>query len=328
MENVPFVSVVLPCRNEEKYIKNCLLSLIHQDLGKDNYEIILVDGLSEDKTLTITKETTKEFENIRIFTNHKKVTPYAMSIGAQNAKGDIIVMVLGHAIFPHDFLSNGLRLFEKFPDASCVGGPITSVGENAFATAIALAMSSKIGIGNANHRFPGYEGPAEMACFPFYKKEVFEQLGYYDERFIRNQDDEFAFRVTKSGRKIYISPTVQSKYIVRNTPKKLFKQYYGYGYFKWLGYKKHKKFISVRHIIPSVFLLFNLLNIIFSFIFSNIFIFLLPFFSYLLIIFIFSIRHIKKGIKTVFAFSLAVIILHFSYGYGFIKSLLTNKNNF
>lgn len=294
-------------------------------MPKDNYEIILVDGLSDDNTLKIVKETTKNFKNIKILTNENKVTPFAMNIGIKNASGNVIVIVGGHATFPENFLLEGLELFNKYPDASCVGGPITSIGENDFAKATSLAMSSRVGIGNASHRFPDYEGPAEMACFPFYKKEVFDEIGLFDERFVRNQDDELAFRLTRSGRKIYISPKVISNYIVRSSPKKLFKQYCDYGYYKWLGCKKHKRLISIRHIIPTLFLFFNMTNIMLSLYLNNIFIFIIPLFLYLFVIFMFSLKYQKKGIKIVLSFNVAVIILHFSYGYGFLKSFLLHR---
>ncbi len=324
MEKKPFVSVVIPIRNEEKYLKNCLNSLINQDYGLENFEIVIVDGISDDNTIQIVEEFKEKYTNIKLFFNEKKVTPFAMTIGVQKSIGEIVVMVIGHSIFPKNFITSGIKLFEKYPDASCVGGPITSIGENSFAVATSLAMSSKIGIGNANHRFPGYEGRSEMACFPFYKREVYEALGYYDEKFIRNQDDEFAFRVTKSNRYIYISPTVNSEYIVRNTPKKLFKQYFGYGYYKWIGYLKHKSFISFRHLIPALFVLFNLGTAIFSIISENFLFFLLPLLLYFVIIVIYSFKlKTKKLIKI--QFIIAVIILHFSYGIGFINSFIKNR---
>ncbi len=323
MSKKPFISVVLPCRNEEKYIRNCLNSLVNQDYGSENYEIVMVDGLSEDKTIEIAKKTCENFPNLRIFTNEKRVTPFAMTKGAQNAKGDIIVLVIGHALYASDFLSSGVRLFEKYPDASCVGGPVNSIGENPFSKALAIAMSSYIGLGNVYHRMPGYEGEGEEALFPFFKREVFDALGYYDERFIRNQDDEFAFRVKLSGRKIYLSSTIKNTYIVRNSPKKLLKQYYSYGYYKWFGFLKHKKFISKRHFIPALFVFSVIVLSALAITTSHTLLFLSPILFYLFVLISFALMHIKKGIKIALYLVLAILVLHFSYGLGFLVSFLT-----
>ncbi len=325
MESLPFLSVVIPCRNEEKYIERCILSLKSQNYPKDRYEVLLVDGQSDDKTLEILEKIKIDFDNLKIITNPNKVTPYALNIGVKSAKGDIVVILGAHSIIPDNFLLNGVKLFEKYPQASSVGGPITSEGENLFGLATSYAMSSKIGIGNANHRFPDYEGEAEMACFPFYKKEVFDKVGFFDERFVKNQDDEFAYRVTKAGMKIYISPSVKSSYFVRNNPKKLFKQYFNYGYYKWLGFLKHKSFISIRHLVPSGFVLGLITLLIISLIFKEFFIFFIPLFSYFFIILVFSLKFYKVNKKIPLLFVLAVVILHVSYGLGFLYSIVTQR---
>lgn len=325
MEKLPFLSVVIPCRNEERYIEKCILSLKLQEYPKDRYEVLLIDGMSDDNTIKILEEIKKDFDNLKIITNPNKTTPFALNIGVKNSKGDIIVILGAHSIIPNNFLLNGVKLFEKYPQASSVGGPITSEGENLFGLATSYAMSSKIGIGNANHRFPDYEGEAEMACFPFYKKEVFEKVGLFDERFIKNQDDEFAFRVTKAGMKIYISPSVKSSYFVRNSPKKLFMQYFNYGYYKWLGFLKHKSFISLRHLVPTIFVVGIISLLIISLMLKNFLIIFLPIFSYFFVILIFSIKFYKINKKIPLRFLLAVVILHVSYGMGFLYSFVTQR---
>ncbi len=322
MKKKPFVSVVIYTRNEAKYIERCVNSILEQDYGQENFEIVLVDGLSEDGTAEIARKTANNFPNMRILTNEKRFTPFAMSIGAKAAVGEVIVLIIGHSAFPKDFISSGMKLFDKYPDAVCVGGPITSIGEGDFGTATALAMAEKIAVGNAYHRMPGYEGPSEMAWYPFYKREVYEKLGYYDERFIRNQDDEFAFRVRKAGGKIYISSTVKCDYVVRNSPGKLFKQYYYYGYYKWLGYLKHKEFISFRHIIPFLFVTTFILLFFTSIFTKNLLLFGIPALLYISTIFGYSMKFINKGIKIPIYFTFSVMILHFSYGLGFMESFI------
>ncbi|NOX18122.1 MAG: glycosyltransferase family 2 protein [Chlorobi bacterium] len=317
------LSVIIPCRNEEKYIGKCLDSLLEQKDIDFQYEIIVVDGMSEDKTREIIQGE-KEYRNIvRIKDNPNRITPSAMNIGIKNSKGKIVAICGAHAIYDQYFLKNGVELLKANPNIIGAGGPIISVSNSDFGKAVSLAMSSPIGVGNAKHRFPEYEGFAEMACFPFYKKEAFEKIGYFDERFIRNQDDEFSFRLNLAGEKIFISPKVKSEYFVRSSPKKLFKQYFQYGFWRYFVLKKHKKQISVRQIVPSVFLMTLFLTAAFGFFMHSLLLALWTPAVYLIIIFLFSLKiFFKNGLKIGTLYIFAVIILHTSYGLGLIWAIL------
>ncbi len=322
------ISVIIPCRNEEKYIKNCLLSLSNQSINQNFYEIIVVDGKSEDNTINIINEIAREYNNIKVINNEKKITPVAFNLGIKEAKGKIIAICGAHAIYSTNYLEEGLRLFELVEDADCVGGPIISKGENNFAEATALAMSSKVGIGNANHRFPDYEGYAEMACFPFFKREVFNKIGLYDESLIRNQDDEFCFRLRTKGGKVYISPKVKSTYLVRNSPKKLFRQYFLYGFYRWHVFKKYSMPISLRHFIPSFFIITILLLLMLGLLIKNFSFLLVLLLVYVLVIFSVSLMQLKKyGLIISLLFNVSVYTLHFSYGSGLIYSLINEVIN-
>ena len=107
--------------------------------------------------------------------NVQRTTPFALNLGIKEAQGKFIYIMGAHAEYADDYLSNSIKLMEEYPEASCVGGPITSEGKNDFGKAVAYAMSGSMGVGNAKHRFPEYEGYAEMACFPVFRKEVFDK---------------------------------------------------------------------------------------------------------------------------------------------------------
>jgi GT2 family glycosyltransferase len=142
---------------------------------------------------------------------------------------------------------------EEHPEICCAGGPIVSVGKGLFGRATAEAMSHPLGVGNAKHRFPSYEGYAEGACFPVFRKEIFDKVGLFDEDLVRNQDDEFNFRVALSGGKVFISPRAQCTYHVRETPFELFWQFFQYGYYRVVVLRKHRLPISLRHFVPIIF---------------------------------------------------------------------------
>jgi len=327
------LSVLIICRNEEKYISHCLDSLLNQENFNHDYEIIVADGMSDDGTYKIADDYSKIHENIILIKNEKKIVPPGLNKAIKISRGEIIVRCDAHTIYDKRFLSNGLKLFEEHPECECVGGPITSVGDTAFGNAAAEAMSSIIGIGNAYHRKPDYEGYAEGAFWPFFKRTVFEKVGLFDEYFVRNQDDEFNYRMKQKGIKVYLSPKIKSFYHVRGNPKKLFSQYYQYGYWRIATIRKHKKTATLRHLIPAGFYSLMLVIAVITILapLNPITALILPA-IYLSAIIIFSIPVlIKKGVGKALYFVGAVIILHSAYAFGFIKGvvdLLLKRNIF
>lgn len=311
------ISIVIPCRNEEKFIETTLKSLLDQK-GVEKVEILVVDGMSEDRTRDVISSLNSD--KIKIFDNPNRTTPYALNIGIKNAKGNYIAIFGAHAIYDENYLSQSIQLFNSLEnEVYCVGGPIISIGKTDFGIAASEAMSSSIGVGNAKHRFPDYEGYAEMACFPVFKKETFNKFGLYDESLIRNQDDEFCFRIRLKGAKIFISPKVKAKYYVRDSIRGLYKQYFNYGYWRLAVLKKHKLPIAFRQQVPFLFYSVLLLLLIIGLLIKNIFAaFFLPA-IYLLAISLYSLLKVRGSLKIKFYFIAAVLTLHFSYAAGFGK---------
>lgn len=328
--NKPLVSVIIPCRNEDKYIEECLSSLINQTGLENKIEILVVDGMSTDNTRSIVERFVRGKHTIKLLDNPKLITPAAMNIGIRESEGEYIAILGAHTKYSEDYLVKCLKLMDEHPDVSCVGGPITSCGNSSFGKATALAMSSKIGVGNANHRFSDFEGYAEGACFPVFRREVFSKVGLYDEELIKNQDDEFNFRMHKQKLKVYLSNKIKSIYFVRDTPQKLFKQYYDYGLWRVVVIKKHRMPSSLRQLIPvSFFSLIFLLILCSPFLPFNRFItsLALPI-IYFLALFLYGLGlSIKHGIKIGLLSPLAVLIMHLAYAFGFLVGLLRNFLN-
>lgn len=317
------ISVVIPCRNEVDYINQTLDSLLNQTLNKNEYEIIVVDGMSTDGTMQILHSYIIKHPNVKLIENPQKNTPVAMNLGIKNSTGEIIVICGAHSFYAETFLEKGLFLLNKYPEYDCVGGPIISQGKNHFSQATALAMSSLIGVGNAKHRFPDYEGLAEMACFPFYRNSVFTRIGYYNEELLKNQDDEFSLRLRMSGGKVFISPQIKNTYFVRSNPSALFKQYFNYGVWRWNVIRMYHLPISFRQLVPSLFIiLITVLLLIIPFcniVWPSIVIFAV--YSLSVSTFAFNI-FFTKGFRIGINFIFAVLILHFSYGSGLLYSIL------
>ena len=251
--NDPSVSVIMPIRNEHAFIEDALRALLAQEQLPASYEIVVVDGMSDDGTREIVAQVAAEDPRVRMLDNPQRIVSSALNIGIASTISNVIIRVDGHTRVAPDFIRANLDLLAAHPEAWSVGGPIAHRGKSTLARGIAAAMSSRFGVGGATHRDESYEGYAEGAVFPAFRRSIFDEVGLFDELLVRNQDDEFNFRITDRGGKIYISPRVKHDYFVRGSLKSLARQYLQYSYWKVAVFRKHKKVIAARHLAPVVF---------------------------------------------------------------------------
>ena len=165
----------------------------------------------------------------------------------------MIVRIDGHALIASDFLRQNIALLAEHPEAWSVGGPIRHAATTTFGKAVGVAMSHPLGVGNARHRYPDYEGYIEGAQFPAIRRWVFDRIGMFDERLVRNQDDEFNYRIRRAGGKVYVSPRVRYSYFVRARIGQLFKQYFQYGFWRIPVIEKHGRPTTLRQMAPTLF---------------------------------------------------------------------------
>ena len=316
------ISIITPIRNEEKYIAKCLTSLVNQDYNEE-YEILVVDGMSIDKTREIVKEFENKYKNIKLLDNPDKTVPYALNIAIRNASGNVIIRVDGHAVIEKNYLSLCVEYLKR-TNAECVGGVIESVNTSFIGKAIALAMSSPFGVGNARFRTSGGEGYVDSLAFGAYQRKVFDEIGYFDEELVRCQDDEFNYRLRKFGGKIFLTPKIKAYYYPRSNLKKLFRQYFQYGCWKIRVLQKHFKMMQLRQFVPPAFVLSLILS--FSaglFCKYMMWLFLLIAATYITFSLFASFRIArKKGSKYFWILSLIFAILHISYGMGFVWGMI------
>lgn len=321
MSNI-LASIVIPCFNEHDYIKISLASLLNQTIDKSLYEIIVVDGFSDDGTREILSDYAEKFSNIFYLDNPKRITAIACNIGIKNAHGKFIAICGAHNTYNPDYLEKCLNLMQKYPDIDCVGGPVNSIGINKFSNAAALALSSFVGIGNARHRFKNTEEMGLISQYPFFRKSVFDVVGMYNEKLRLNEDDELFYRVKRAGIKTLISPVIKSTYFVRNNPQRLFKQFFNYGYWRWKVFREYNVKFAVRQLIPSIFIIALIILFVLGLYMRSVFVAITLPLLYILTLVVYSIITITKhGLNKLLYFPLSIIILHFSYGLGFIKSL-------
>lgn len=252
-DSSPFVSVVIPIRNEARFIADLLGAVLGQDYPADRTEVIVADGQSTDGTREILAALQAKHSRLIVVENPGRIVSTGLNLAVARSRGEVVVRIDGHALIAADFLSENVALLAEHPEAWIVGGPIRHAAATTFGKAVAVGMSHPVGVGNARHRYPDYEGYVEGAQFPAIRRWVFDRIGTFDERLVRNQDDEFNYRVGLAGGKVYVSPRVKYLYFVRERIGQLFRQYFQYGFWRIPVIEKHRRPTTLRQMAPTLF---------------------------------------------------------------------------
>jgi glycosyltransferase involved in cell wall biosynthesis len=246
------VTVIVPVRNEEGFIGRCLQALAAQDYPHELFETMVLDGGSRDATESETR-LTAETEGLTVFyvPNPKHTTASGFNLGLTLAHGDIIIKVDGHARVAPDFISANVRTLQ-LSGADAAGGPIETRGYGATGRAIALAMSSRFGVGDTAFRDEAAtEQWTDSVPYGAYRREVFQRIGGLAEDVNRGEDDEFNYRLRQAGGRILLSPSIRSTYYCRSSYGDLARQYWGYGLAKAKVLQRHPGRLRWRHLVPS-----------------------------------------------------------------------------
>ena len=321
----PLVSIVIPCYNEERYIGECLQSIVDQSYPPDLIEVIVVDGNSIDKSVSIVQKYSKILPQLTQLKNPQKITPISLNIGVKSASGEIIVILGAHSFVHSDFIKNSVLALGE-ADAICVGGPIENIGSSYIGKAIALAMKSPFGVGNSLFRTSRKRQYVDTVAFGAYRKEVFKAVGYFDESLIRNQDFEFNQRILKLGSKILLTPEITSYYYTRNSLPQLFTQYFNYGYWKEQVIRKNASSFKLRYQIPVLFITVITSLAFGGFYFTSLWNYLgLILIGYAGISLLFSIFTGKiRNYKYIPVLPLVFSTLHFAFGFGLLSGIIAN----
>ncbi|MGB2693641.1 MAG: glycosyltransferase family 2 protein [Dehalococcoidia bacterium] len=321
-QDLPFVSVIVPMRNERRYIERCLRSLIDQDYPRDRFEVIVVDGRSTDGSHELVESLREELPNMRLMENRGKHTARGLNIGLAFARGEVIARVDAHAAVAPDYLSKSVAALRE-SGADVVGGPLKTVGDSPVSQTVALALSSPFGVGNAVFRYSHREQWTDTVAFPAYRRDVFDRMGPFDE-IEGGEDDEFHYRLRDAGGQILLTPAIQPTYYARSSFWELARQYFGYGQAKVVVLSRHPRRTRLRQLVPSAFVLALLVSLIMS-AFGGVFV--LPIAAiggaYLVASIGASVvlawRH---GWRHLVRLPFAFLIMHVAYGSGFIVGLV------
>lgn len=251
------ISIVIPCRNEAKYIQTVMGSALNQQLGNYVSEVLVVDGMSDDGTREIIRDFAKNNPIIKFLDNPRRIKPTGLNEAIRQSRGEVVIIMDAHSEYPPDYVKNLVDGLKRL-SADNVGGVIESLpeGHGVIAEAIAEAMSNPFGVGNSLFRIGGtIERKVDTVPFGCYRKDVFSRIGFFAEELVRNQDDEFNSRLVKAGGNIWLLPTVVSRYYVRNSIEKLNKMLFQYGLFKPLVNRKVGRAATIRQFAPPLFVL-------------------------------------------------------------------------
>ena len=245
----PLVSIVIPCLNEERYIVPLLDSLAVQDYGPEGIEVIVADGGSTDRTRQLVADYRVPFARLELVDNPKRITVGGLNAGMDAAKGDCWIIIGAHSRVRADFVRASVEALQR-TGAACVGGPIETIGEGTIGKAIAAAMSSPFGVGNAKFRYADKEAEVDTVPFGCYHRRVWEVVGRFDETVDGADEDSYNARLIEAGGRIVLVPTIRSSYFPRRTLQALAKQYWEYGAAKGTLLSRGRP-LQARHFAPA-----------------------------------------------------------------------------
>ncbi|MGW6304269.1 glycosyltransferase family 2 protein [Streptomyces niveus] len=318
----PAVSVIMPVLNEERHLRNSVRHILEQEYDGE-MEVVIALGPSTDRTDEIAAELVRETADsararVQTVPNPTGRTPAALNAAIKASKHPVVVRVDGHGMLSPNYISTAVRLLEE-TGAQNVGGIMNAEGENDWEHAVAAAMTSKIGVGNAAFHTGGEAGPAETVYLGVFRRAALEQQGGYNEEFIRAQDWELNFRIREAGGQIWFSPELRVQYRPRPSVRELAKQYRNYGRWRHVVARFHSGSINLRYLAPPVAVCANVLGVVVGLAFTP-WALIVPG-GYLAAIVAGSIPA-GRGLplKARLQIPLALATMHMSWGVGFLTS--------
>lgn len=324
----PLVSIIIPCYNEEATIGSLLEAIFRQSYPQDRLEVVIADALSTDAT----RQVISSFQmahpglTITLVDNPKRIIPAGLNAAIRAAKGELITRMDAHSIPAVDYVDLSVKNLLEGRGQN-VGGviEIKPARENWISKSIAVATSHPLGVGDARYRWTRTEGPADTVAFGTFHRKTFDEVGYYDETLHINEDYELNTRIRQRGGVIWIDPTIKAVYYSRGDLTSLAKQYFSYGYWKFKMLKRYPGSLRWRQALPPLFLLAILMLLLGSLISTFSLVVLgIGLGFYLLVLIAGSIPEArrKKDISLLVGVPLAIMTMHFSWGSGFLWSML------
>lgn len=250
----PDVTVILPCRNEERFIGPCLDSLFRQELGGRELEVLVVDGMSSDGTRRIVEERAAADPRVKLVDNPRHIVPTGMNLALRHASAPVIARMDVHCVYPPDYLAGCLAALAA-SGADNVGGLVRTLprGGGRQALTVAAMSSHPFGVGDSGFRTGAAAGYVDTVPFGCYPLATFERFGVFDERLVRNQDYEFNARLRAGGGRIWLDPAIVAEYYNQATLAGLLRQAFTTGRWNVFTWYLAPYAVSPRHAVPGMF---------------------------------------------------------------------------
>jgi glycosyltransferase involved in cell wall biosynthesis len=326
----PSVSIIVPCYNEQATIRLLLDAILAQTYPLSKMEVIISDGISQDKTLAVIENFHRKHPDLalRVVENKRHTIPSSLNLAIEEARGEIIVRLDAHSMPIPEYVERCVRALEE-GKGSCVGGVwmIRSGGEGWIAESIAAAAAHPLGVGDALYRLEAKAGAVDTVPFGAFRRNIIKKIGGYDETLLANEDYEFNTRVRLNGGVVWLDPQIRSTYIARDSLVGLAKQYWRYGYWKFRMLFRYPATLRWRQALPPLFVMSLVSLVLFSMFEKRVIIVLAAeIFFYLLALMTEGTQLAIRLRKPLFVpgLILAVMTMHLSWGSGFLWSLVSS----
>ncbi|MFG2089272.1 MULTISPECIES: glycosyltransferase family 2 protein [unclassified Spirillospora] len=246
----PAVSVVMPVLNEQRHLTEAVRGILTQDYPGE-LELVLAIGPSRDSTEEIARRLAAEDPRVLVVANPTGRTPQGLNIAIKASQYSIIVRVDGHSLLPDDYVRAAVETMEE-TGADNVGGIMAAEGITPFEKAVARAMTSKLGVGNARFHTGGEAGEVETVYLGTFRRSALDRVGGYDETFVRAQDWEMNHRIRETGGRVFFTPRMRVTYRPRPNLRALAKQYFHTGRWRRVVGREHQGTLNLRYLAPPI----------------------------------------------------------------------------
>ena len=328
----PFVSVIVPCYNEEATIRQLLKAVLEQTYPCAQMEVVISDGLSTDRTREVIARFKKEHADliVQVVDNLVKTIPSGLNQAIRESRGEIIVRLDAHSMPIPEYVERCVAAHQAGKGDN-VGGvwEIRAGADTWIAESISFAAAHPFGAGDAMYRLNAREGAVDTVPFGSFRRTLIDRIGMFDETLLSNEDYEFNTRVRESGGTVWLDPAIRSVYFSRSTLGKLAKQYWRYGFWKLKMLKRYPHTLRWRQALPPVFVV-SLFALVVLSLFVGVARYILAA-QLLLYISVLGVAGLKMTIEKrkvflLFGLPFAIMTMHFAWGAGFLWSLITSPS--
>jgi glycosyltransferase involved in cell wall biosynthesis len=319
---LPLVTVLVPSRNEARFIESCLTSVVTNGYPESLLQVLVIDGQSDDGTVEIVRGYEKSHPCVSLIENPRRITPSALNLGVKAARGDFIVWMSAHNKYDGGYIGNCVEWALR-TGADNVGGVIVAEPRDntLFGRAITLALANRFGNGGSKFRMPVGEAVwADTVFGGCYRKDVFSKIGLFNENLVRGQDFEFNVRLHRAGLRTLLVPNVRSTYFARSNPLEFIKHNWANGVWAILPFRYSDVVpVSFRHMVPMLFVGFLIATALLGFWFqpsglASLFVFTSYAVATLVVSAAIAIEH--RDVRLLAVMPIVFWSLHLTYGLG------------